>query len=450
MTISELTTLFLEDRVKKQSLFYIQNLNSFFSLQDKKYLLALDPFTLKKEIYSWFHLTSLEKSFNTMKINEVYNQLQYLCPTIDLEDDKYIVFKDFLLNTETFEHSGFDENKLSTFYLPYSKEEILKTECPNFMNFISSSIVEKQDTSQPDFDTINFVQEMMGYLLLPSIKACASFFLVGEGQNGKSTFAKIIRGIIGKKFTSALSLETLTTNRFALPSIIGKRVNICNEEESKFVSHSMFKALVGGDPITGEHKHGNHFDFEPRTKFMFCSNDQPTFSGLSHGLRRRIYIIPFFRIFTNEEQDGSLFEKIQSEFPGVIRWMLSGAKRLVENKYVFSKISTAMGDSMIEFENETSSALCFVREFYEVSETQFISNKDLYAHYTAWCRENGRNPMGSYNFGKDLMKNFKGIDKDCKKNNIRGKNLELKKDSVDQADIFDTHAGAFAAIESNQ
>ena len=447
MTISEITNKFLESRVQTEELFYVQTLGSFLSLRDKKYLLSLDPFTLKKEIYTWFNSNTLEKSFNTMKINEVYNQLQYLCDTINLKDDKYIVFDDFLLNTETFELSDFDEKKLSTFYLPYNHEEILKSDCPNFMNFISSSIVEKNDHSKPDFETINFIQEMMGYLLLPSIKACASFFLVGEGQNGKSTFAKIIRGIIGKKFTSALSLETLTTNRFALPSIIGKRVNICNEEESKFVSHSMFKALVGGDPVTGEHKHGNHFDFEPRTKFMFCSNDQPTFNGLSHGLRRRIYIIPFFRIFTNEEQDGDLFEKIQSEFPGVLRWMLSGAKRLVENKYIFSKVSMAMGDSMVEFENETSSALCFAREFYEVSEDGFISNKDLYAHYVSWCLENGRKPMGSYNFGKDLMKNLKGIDKECKKNNIRGKNLKIKSESIDQTDIFDIHAPAFMATE---
>jgi phage/plasmid-associated DNA primase len=44
----------------------------------------------------------------------------------------------------------------------------------------------------------------------------------------------------------------------------------------------------------------------------------------------------------------------------------------------------------------------FLTEYYEAAPGSAVATKDVYAHYTRWCSENGFQPMNSRNFGKNL------------------------------------------------
>ena len=172
-----------------------------------------------------------------------------------------------------------------------------------------------------------------------------------------------------------------------------------------------FKALISGDYIHAERKFGAKFTFRPITKYIFACNKLPTFDGINYGIKRRLCIIPFNRVFKDFEQDKNLIDKLTVELPGIMDWAIKGAKKLTENNFVFTDAKLTR-QSGIDFENETSSALMFFRDNYCVSETKeiFIDNMTLYREYTAWCQDNGKKPLSSQNFHSDIMHNIEGLE----------------------------------------
>ena len=63
---------------------------------------------------------------------------------------------------------------------------------------------------------------------------------------------------------------------------------------------------------------------------LLCNNI-PSLADLSHGMLRRLMVIPFNRRFTDQDSDPDLFERIwANELPGVLNRALRGYRRLLE------------------------------------------------------------------------------------------------------------------------
>ncbi len=311
---------------------------------------------------------------------------------------KYIALNDKLLNLDTLDLENFDTNKITCHKIPVDSANIDR-KTPLWNKFLEDILVDAKGNFDPKL--YNLVQEMFGFYLLNELDPHAVFFLYGKGANGKSILIKILTKLIGEDFTSSMSIETLTTSKFSLVHLIGKKLNVCNEEESKYIKSDKFKALVSGDLMDAEYKFGEKISFYPTAKYLFATNQIPTFNGLNHGLRRRIKILPFLRVLSDEEQDNAIFSKLETELDGILGWARVGAKRLRANNYVFSEC-TASAKMMTEFENEMSSAVMFVRDQYVEDVNSFITNKELYSAYGLWCENNGRKKMSSNNFQKDI------------------------------------------------
>lgn len=329
-------------------------------------------------------------------------------------DSDWITFRDVSYNPlldETKEHS---RELYSTHYINCNYRG-LTDDCPIWHHFLDTSIVEKNNHKNPNKELQTLIQEMFGYFLISNPEmGQVAFFLVGEGANGKSKLLKVLREMIGSQFISSSSLEMLTSDKFGLPSLIGKKVNICNEEESKHIRVDKFKALISGDPVGGQYKFGAHFELIPKVKFVFATNNIPTFNDLNYATIRRIKIIPFNRKFkeTDKDRDPRIFDKIRPEMPGIVKWALDGARRLIDNDFIFSKAKQSILASE-EFTSEISSAVRFFAENYKIcdcDEMHYVANDDLYKEYKTWCDDNGKKPLSSFNFHRDIMATFDGIE----------------------------------------
>jgi len=330
---------------------------------------------------------------------------------IDHEDYNYLAFEDWLLNLTTFALEPHDREKVVLYQLPCKWNET-KMEMPTFRKYLSTTIVSKDNLEEQDKETTVLLQEMMGYFLIDSIAAHVSFFLVGGGSNGKSRITTLLERIFGKEFCSFNTIETITTNNWALLDLIGKKLNIANEDESKYVKTSMFKAIISGDTLSGERKYAvKRITFTPRTKFVFSTNSMPTFKGLDYALKRRVIIIPFYQQFKHGDNiiDINLQAKLEAELPGIIGWAVRGAKRLIENEFVFSK-SKAVDGMKRDFENEISSAVCYFREELELGkDDDFIGMSKLFSDYQDWCLASGKKHVNNTNFKRDIEVNIEGI-----------------------------------------
>lgn len=401
----------------KGNLIYVEDTDCFY-LFDGKYYKPLSLRELHTEIYSYLLLAIPDANITDNLIKDLVKHLVYgspSVPSIVKEGAGVIAFDDGMINTSIIQEDGrftvlnkVDKRSFPTLYLPFKLDAVRSAQCPQFMEYLRTTLV-LEDTLEHDPTLATVVQEMFGYFLLDGTKAAAAFFLVGVGSNGKSVLADIITSMFGLSFVSSLSLETLTTDRFASSSLVGKRVNICSEEESLRTRADKFKAMVSGDLIQAERKYGSSFSFRPQVKFLFCSNKMPVFDSMNYGLRRRIHMIPFHRTFLPDEKDIYLTEKLMGEMPGIIAWALAGAKRLIENRFVFSDhTSPSITKIMDEFVENSSPVTAFFREFYtaEVQRDEamrgFVPISIMYQDYVAWCGRNGRRHMNAHNFSHEL------------------------------------------------
>lgn len=323
--------------------------------------------------------------------------------------ERYVAFTDCLLDLSTLQSVPFPsppptngDVALLSYSFPYPTAPI---PTPHFDKFLATSLVD-EESHAPDPTLVVFVQEIMGYLLLPDLFGAAAFFFYGAGKNGKSVLADLCRAMIGDDLSTAMTLETLTAQRFAAAVLVGKKLNVVNEDESRYLQSDRFKALVTGEFISAERKFGASFNFRPFAKHIFCTNSQPRFDELNHGLRRRVKIIPFYRRIPNSEKDVHLLGKLKEEMPGIIHWALEGARRFIAQGYEFSdEASPAVQRELGEFEDTVSPPSRFIKENYKLDDNAFLPNEQLYAAYVEWCKANGNKPLNSMNFHKDVTKN---------------------------------------------
>ena len=399
---------FVNNPMFVENLVYFTDYACFFLYTDNRYFKKLSEREMQKIVLRFCEVNYPGQGFTSAQISDIIGliRLKVLREAIK-EDGQYIAFNDCLYNTRTHKTEDFSNRKLVSFFLPYDISEI-NNPTPVFDNFLSTSLVLHDDNTCADPELIRLVQEMFGFLFIDNLKATGAFFLYGKGANGKSVISKLIENIFGDEYVSAMSLADFA-KPFAVGDIINKRVNISNEEDERYVSGKMFKVLVTGESLRGEHKFGSGYKMKSNCKFLFSTNKLPTFDGLDDGLKRRIFIIPFYRSFSASEQDKDLDEKLIQEIPGIIGWSLAGAKRLQENGYVFSD-SKAMRNVFIEFEEEMSSAIMFFNERYVISPNGRVPRSVLYEEYTQWCKDNGKRGVSSVRkFNRELLDNIPGL-----------------------------------------
>ncbi|MCP4355470.1 MAG: hypothetical protein GY793_07530 [Proteobacteria bacterium] len=424
-----------DDHIK--NLVFVEEYRDFF-IYKNGYYSKIDYKDFENYVYDFCCRNHPELNITTSLTKDIAQQIKWKCyHKVNYIDHNHITFKDCLYDVQNHKIKPFDNNIVNTHYIPFNFSDT-NIDTPVFKKFISSSLVLKEDVTKQDIDLIHLLQQMFGFLLIGNLKSAGAFFFVGEGSNGKSVMINIIRNIVGDEYCSAMNIEELTTKRFSVQHLVGKKLNVSEEEESKFIKSDKFKSLVSGGLTSAERKYGDNFDFIPRTKYVFASNKIPTFGDISKGLRRRLHIIPFNREFLPHEMDHTLLsedglqlgDNLKAEIPGIIGWAIEGAKKLVDNNYAFIKTKQTE-EAMEEFENEVSSAVRFVRETYTLDMTgeQWMPNYSIYSDYKMWCENVGKKAMNMYNFFKDLKSVFKNLEektlRDAEGKTVRQKNLKL-------------------------
>ncbi len=108
-------------------------------------------------------------------------------------------------------------------------------------------------------------------------------WLCGPGRNGKSTFLKIARYVIGESATSAVGLEAFSGGEnFRLWPTLNKLANYCNDAHVRKTSNpASLNSFVSGDPFTVNRKFREQLTVEPATVCFFASNPMPLYSDAS-------------------------------------------------------------------------------------------------------------------------------------------------------------------------
>ncbi|USL02002.1 MULTISPECIES: DNA primase family protein [Bacillus cereus group] len=340
------------------------------------------------------HIPALKR----MQRQETIAYLQLKAKHKNFASTKYVVVKNGVFNLETWQLEDFTpeiitRNKIPVAYVPGAYYEVTDK------TFNKIAVNDKKIRA--------ILEEILGYILFRRNEFAATFILTGDGSNGKSSYLKIIRKLIGSDNASSLDLNELD-QRFKTAELFGKLANIGDDIGKGYIKESsIFKKLSTGETLNVERKGKDPFDFTNYAKLIFSANEMPRINDFSDGLGRRLQIVPFKAKFTPNDDDYDPFitDKLLSDesMQYVLNLALKSLKRLlVEKKFTTSK---AVEDELIKYQEENNPIISFVNN--EDVELERAVVGDVYLQYKVYCAENGFQSVSNVNFSKQVTQLFK-------------------------------------------
>ncbi len=271
-----------------------------------------------------------------------------------------------------------------TTQLPFDYDKDAK--CPRWLEFLDQVLVDRN--GEPSRDTIHFMQQAFGYSLTAWTKYETSFWLQGDGANGKSTLLRILSQMNGSAAMS-LNLGMLERDMYQLANLPGVRVVLCSESPVGLkVADAVIKSLVSGEPMQVRLPYATPFQLYPICKVWWAMNNPPRVADTSEGFWRRVKVVPFNACFgrNGKAADVDLGAKLKDELPGIFNWALAGLRDLEKGGWMASSDIEAATDAYRE-SNDVERA--FIDAKCLQGDTYKVKSSDLYSAYKDWCVETG-------------------------------------------------------------
>ncbi len=311
-----------------------------------------------------------------------------------------INLKNGMYNLETNELIDHDPKHLSTMRIPvkYDPNAI----CPNIDKFLSEVV------SEEDVVTLT---EYLGYCLIPDVRMQRALMVFGHAGNGKSVFLNLARRILGKPNTSAIALQKLAHDKFAVAGLFGMLANICPDIPAfKLKTDEVFKMIVGADEeLNAEKKFMDQFEFKNYARLMFSANVLPEPANDpddNEAYYRRWLLVPFPHTFKGKSNNKKLINELTTdeEKSGYLNKLLQALQTILKNGNFTYEKSAEEVEAMYKV-NMASIDKFFEDkvEIVEIKGRYTISKEDMYDRYCKWCEENGAIPKPNNTFGNILL-----------------------------------------------
>lgn len=290
--------------------------------------------------------------------------------------------------------------------------------CPLWLRFLSEAT--RQDTGLQ-----RFLQQIAGLCLTGSIREHALFFIHGGGGNGKSVFLDALINILGN-YARVAPIETFTASKIErhpteLAMLQGARLVAASETEvGRAWAESRIKQLTGGERVPARFMHGNFFEYQPEFKLVIIGNHKPILRNVDDATRRRFNIVPF--IHKPEKPDKQLEDKLKSEYPAILRWMIEGCLDWQKNGLIKPDVVEKATENYFS-EQDTFGQ--WIEECCEVGpeEWRFEISNMLFKSWSEFAAVNGESSGNMKTFGNELSK--RGFERSTKKLNGRAFKVRL-------------------------
>lgn len=227
----------------------------------------------------------------------------------------------------------------------------------------------------------------------------ALFFFSKEGKSGKGTFQMLLRALVGKRNTAALTLKQLSA-KWGCYTAYGNSLIIGDDNTGKdFIENSSnFRSIVTGDVVQAEGKGKDGFGVVITAQIVQSFNEFPKINGFDDGFKRRLVIVPF-----NHTYKGRDNKKVKSHYiydKRLLEWIAYKAVNLDDVEME----NTADGMEILQqFEEDNNNVLRFYNAFFGDFTSERLPVKFLFELYQAWNEEENNNRgMKQNTFTKEL------------------------------------------------
>jgi putative DNA primase/helicase len=259
----------------------------------------------------------------------------------------------------------------------------------------------------PDPNDVVNVLEDAAMALIRDARFQKAVMYIGAGDNGKSTWLKQLRALLGGNNVENLSIHDLAANRFAAGNVEGKLAVIYPDIFSTEITITgKVKAIIAGDPIDVEKKGIQPHPIVPYTKLYFSANELPIVADDSDAWFRRWRITSWTYRVKPEERDPSLLEKLTSEqeLSGLLNILLAFARRLMKtNRFTYEATTQ---QTRVEWGDRSNVIKAFKSKCLNIQVAggpELVAlSADVYAAYVKFCLEQNFTPKKQTGFMEEL------------------------------------------------
>jgi putative DNA primase/helicase len=323
---------------------------------------------------------------------------------------EWLQFKNGVYDLKSGEQYQAESKYFFTNPIPHNLGE--SEETPVIDKLITEWVGEQQKT---------LINEIMAYCLLRDYPIHKFFILYGSGRNGKTSFQRLIKKVIGHNNITSTELETLCnpiSSRFEKAKLFNKLTCFVGELSYSILKYTSFiKAITGGDIITLEFKGSNNFlSITNFAKLIINTNSIPMTADKTDAYYSRAVIIKF----PNKFNDGlDIIESIpEIEFENLCCKLVRYLKSLLS---VGFDCKSTLGELKEEYERLSNPLISFIEEFYEKNVNGYVIKSDFCNSLKAWLQEKGFRELDN----KEITSALKMLGYESKQKKIEGFNYQV-------------------------
>lgn len=306
-----------------------------------------------------------------------------------------IIVENGILDLEINELLPFSPKHFSTSRLPIIYDVEAKAE----------GIIKFLEEICPNSEFRQTLIEMIAYCLLNNHKYHVWLIIVGEGENGKTTYINLVKAFLGDENTVSISLQDLLTRRFLRAELFGKLANIYDEIPKTPLKYTgIIKILTGEGQITCDVKFKKPRTFTSTTKFIFSCNELPKTEDTTHAFFSRPMIIELTQRFPkgDPKTDPNLIEKLTTptELSGLLNLCLDSMKQIEERKTIsYPFTSNQMRDQYQRFSDPIYE---YIQENVVFDAMESITKGKMYEDFVKYATKNKLAIMPSNVFSRKV------------------------------------------------
>jgi P4 family phage/plasmid primase-like protien len=276
---------------------------------------------------------------------------------------------------------------------PCPKQYISKCAGTNYDPTASASkFLKFLERVQPLPEVRDYLQRLAGYCAIGNSDAQKFIIFFGSGRNGKGTFIRLLmhalNGYALKAPASMLAEQRPDQPRNDVARLVGARfVSLSETSKNLRIDEALVKSMTGQDLQCARFLNHEFFEFMPCFTPIVDTNFPPQFREKGPAIRSRVVFIPWsVRIPESEENKELTAELLGEELPGILNWIVQGAKAYIERGLTAPAAIVDVTESLLGQRNDFDrwSESC-IEEGPDFS----VQSSILYDNYRSWSKAEG-------------------------------------------------------------
>ena len=227
-----------------------------------------------------------------------------------------------------------------------------------------------------------------------------------------------------------------------LTTLVGRRfVSAIEAGHGRRWDEARVKWLTGGDRLTARGMRQDFFQFDPTHKLWVAANQKPRVRGTDAGIWARIKEVPFEQEFRDADdpapdrqhlpvKDLELKEKLRSEYPGILRWIVEGC---LEWKSEGLGVPAQVRQATDDYRAEEDVLRPFLEEYEPLSSGQVLL-ETITKDYREYAARAGDPPLGNRDMAAALRERGYDVRRGAKgKSTVRPRRVRVTMGDADSS-----------------